>query len=133
MSMLKANMKILLVDDVSTMRKMIKGHLQQMGFTNVSEAEDGEPAWKLIQEGIEKKQPYEFIISDWDMPGLNGLELVKNIRSFEPTKKLPFLMITADADQTTVVTAVKAGVNNFIIKPFSVATLKEKIDKIFNK
>jgi len=131
--MLKASMRIMVVDDVPTMRKMIKGHLQQVGFKNVIEAEGGEAAWKMVLDGVANAQPFEFIISDWDMPGMNGLELLTKIRANEPTKKLPFLMVTADAEQTTVVTAVKAGVNNFIVKPFSVATLKEKIDKIFNK
>jgi two-component system chemotaxis response regulator CheY len=131
--MLKASMRIMVVDDVPTMRKMISGHLKQVGFKSVTEAESGESAWKLIQDGVANSQPFEFIISDWDMPGMNGLELLTKIRATEATKKLPFLMVTADAEQTTVVTAVKAGVNNFIVKPFSVATLKEKIDKIFNK
>ncbi len=131
--MLKASMKIMVVDPVTTMRKMIKQNLLQMGFKNVTEAEDGASAWQLIQESVANKTPYEFIISEWEMPGMPGLELLKNIRSTPATQKLPFLMMTSDTNQTTVVTAVQAGVNNLVVKPFSVATLKEKIDKIFNK
>jgi two-component system chemotaxis response regulator CheY len=123
--------KILIVDDMSTMRKIIKNMMGKMGCTNLYEADDGEPAWQMIQDAHELGQPYQFIVSDWNMPKLTGLDLLKNIRSDEKFKALPFLMVTAEAEQSNVIVAVKAGVSNFVVKPFSIVTLKEKIDKIF--
>ena len=123
--------KILVVDDMGTMRKIIKNMLTKMGCSNLTEADDGLPAWDMIQAANEQGQPFDFIVSDWNMPGMTGLDLLKNIRADERFKKLPFLMITAEAEQANVVIAVKAGVSNFIVKPFSIITLKEKIDKIF--
>ncbi|NOT77795.1 MAG: response regulator [Bacteriovoracaceae bacterium] len=128
---LKADIKILVVDDMSTMRKIIKNMLGQIGFTNITEADDGATAWPMIQNAIKEGNPYEFIVSDWNMPQMSGLDLLKNVRSTSGLEKLPFLMITAEAEQGNVVIAVKAGVSNFIVKPFSAAVLKEKIDKIF--
>jgi two-component system chemotaxis response regulator CheY len=128
---LKADIKILVVDDMSTMRKIIKNMLTQIGFTNITEADDGATAWPLIEGGIKEGKPFEFIISDWNMPQMSGLDLLKNVRSTSGLEKLPFLMITAEAEQGNVVIAVKAGVSNFIVKPFSAQVLKEKIDKIF--
>ena len=129
---LKADMKILVVDDMATMRKIIKNMLGQIGFTNISEADDGSTGWVKIEEAIEAGDPYEFIVSDWNMPQMSGLDLLKKMREIDSLKDLPFLMITAEAEQGNVVIAVKAGVSNFIVKPFSAQVLKEKIDKIFN-
>ncbi len=128
---LKADIKILVVDDMSTMRKIIKNMLGQIGFTNIAEADDGATAWPMIENAIKEGTPYEFIVSDWNMPQMSGLDLLKKVRSTSGLEKLPFLMITAEAEQGNVVIAVKAGVSNFIVKPFSAAVLKEKIDKIF--
>jgi two-component system chemotaxis response regulator CheY len=130
---LKANMKILVIDDMSTMRKIIKKMLNEVGFTNLTEADDGATAWPMMQKAHEDGEPYEFIVSDWNMPIMSGLDLLKKVRASEEFKQLPFLMITAESEQGNVVIAVKAGVSNFIVKPFSAATLKDKIDKIFNK
>lgn len=130
---LKADMKIIVVDDMATMRKIIKNMLSQIGFTNIQEADDGATAWPLINQAKENGEPFEFILSDWNMPQLSGLELLKKIRSTPGLEKTPFLMITAESEQGNVVVAVKAGVSNFIVKPFSAQVLKEKIDKIFNK
>lgn len=130
---LKANMKILVIDDMATMRKIIKNMLGQIGFTNIQEADDGATAWPIIEKAREVGEPFEFIVSDWNMPQMTGLDLLKKMRAMEEYKKLPFLMITAEAEQGNVVIAVKAGVSNFIVKPFSAQVLIEKIDKIFNK
>lgn len=124
-------MKILVIDDMSTMRKIIIKMLTQMGFTNISEADDGAVAWPMMLEAHQAGQPFEFIVSDWNMPQMTGLELIKNIRADENLKKTPFLMVTAEAEQGNVVIAVKAGVNNFIVKPFSAQVFKDKIAKIF--
>lgn len=128
---IKSDTKILIVDDMSTMRKIIKNMLSQIGFTNISEADDGATAWPLIEGAIKDGKPFEFVVSDWNMPKMTGLDLLKNVRSTPGLEKLPFLMITAESEQGNVVIAVKAGVSNFIIKPFSAQVLKEKIDKIF--
>ena len=128
---LKADIKILIVDDMTTMRKIIKNMLSQIGFTNITEADDGAVAWPMIENAITSGVPYEFIVSDWNMPQMSGLDLLKHVRATPGLEKLPFLMITAEAEQGNVVIAVKAGVSNFIVKPFSAAVLKEKIDKIF--
>lgn len=125
------NQKILIVDDMSTMRKIIKNMLTKMGCKQLDEADDGLPAWDMIQQAYEIGQPYEFIVSDWNMPGMTGLDLLKKLKADERFNTLPFLMITAEAEQSNVIIAVKAGVSNFIVKPFSIVTLKEKIDKIF--
>lgn len=130
---INANMKVLVIDDMATMRKIIKNMLGQIGFKNLHEADDGATAWPMIQEAHASGEPFEFIVSDWNMPQMTGLDLLKNIRESDNFKHLPFLMITAEAEQGNVVIAVKAGVSNFIVKPFSAQVLKEKIDKIFNK
>lgn len=128
---LKAGMKILIIDDMATMRKIIKNMLGQIGFKNLSEADDGATAWPMIQEAQAAGIPYEFIVSDWNMPQMSGLDLLGHIRGSEEFKTLPFLMVTAEAEQGNVVIAVKAGVSNFIVKPFSAQVLREKIEKIF--
>lgn len=124
-------MKIIIVDDMNTMRKIIKGMLQKMGCDNLTEANDGIPAWELIQAAHAAGKPFDFILSDWNMPGMTGLDLLKNVRSKPEFKTTPFLMVTAEAEQANIVLAVKAGVSNYIIKPFSPDTFKTKLDKVF--
>lgn len=123
--MLKASMKILIVDSQEFMRKSLKDTLQQVGFKNIITAETG-------KEALEKMAEIEFVIADWEIGEIDGLELLKKIRGDAKTKALPFLMVMAQADQAKVISAVKAGANNFLVKPFSSANIKEKIDKIFN-
>jgi two-component system chemotaxis response regulator CheY len=119
------NLKILIVDDFATMRKVIRNLLKQGGFENVAEAEDGMAALKVL-----KSQPVDFVISDWNMPNMSGLELLKAVRADEELKEMPFLMVTAEALKDNVVAAVKAGVSNYIVKPFTAEVLNEKIEKI---
>jgi two-component system, chemotaxis family, chemotaxis protein CheY len=121
-------MKIMVVDDFSTMRRIVKNLLKQLGFENMDEAEDGEQALAKLRNG-----KFHFIISDWNMPNMTGIELLKNVRSDPELKGIPFLMVTAEADKEKVVEAIKAGVNNYILKPFTAESLKEKMDKIFEK
>ena len=128
---LKADMKVLVIDDMSTRRKIIKNMLKKIGFTNITEADDGATAWPMIEEAYNNNEPFEFIVSDWNMPQMSGLDLIKKMRADERFKQTPFLMITAEAEQGNVVIAVKAGVSNFIVKPFNEAVLKDKISKIF--
>lgn len=124
-------MKVLIVDDMNTMLKIQKSMLKKMGFTNITEANDGKPALKLIHEAHDAGEPFEFIMSDWNMPDMSGLDLLKNLRADERFKKVPFLMVTAEAEQANVVEAVKAGVSNYVVKPFTYDSLMAKIAKIF--
>ncbi|NPV05759.1 MAG: chemotaxis protein CheY [Syntrophaceae bacterium] len=119
------NLKILIVDDFATMRKVIRNLLKQGGFENIVEAEDGAAALRVL-----KSQPVDFIISDWNMPNMSGLDLLKAVRADDELKALPFLMVTAEALKDNVVAAVKAGVSNYIVKPFTAEVLNEKIEKI---
>jgi two-component system chemotaxis response regulator CheY len=119
------NLKILIVDDFATMRKVIRNLLKQGGFENIVEAEDGVAALKILQS-----QKVDFVISDWNMPNMSGLELLKAVRGSDDLKELPFLMVTAEALKDNVVAAVKAGVSNYIVKPFTAEVLTEKIEKI---
>ena len=121
------NITILAVDDFSTMRRIIRNMLKQLGYNNILEAEDGAVALRLLQGG-----KVDFVISDWNMPNMNGLELLKAIRADQNLKPIPVLLVTAEALKENVVEAVKAGVNNYVVKPFTAETLKEKIDGIFS-
>ncbi len=121
------DMNILVVDDFSTMRRIVKNILRQLGFNNIIEADDGTTAMaKLNSEKI------DFVITDWNMPKMTGMELLKEIRADDKLKTLPVLMVTAEALQENIIAAVKAGVNNYIVKPFDAKTLGEKINKIFS-
>ncbi len=123
-------MKILIVDDSSTMRRIIGNVVMQLGFTKDSfdEAEDGVKAWKLLSESR-----YDVILTDWNMPNMNGLELVKKVRSEGIHQKTPIIMITTEGGKGEVITALKAGVNNYIVKPFNAEVLKEKLDGVLKK
>ncbi len=122
------NMKILVVDDFSTMRRIIRNILKEIGYTNVDEADDGSTALEKLKGG-----GFQFVITDWNMPNMPGIELLKAIRQDDALKHTPVLMITAEAAKENVVTAVQAGVNNYIVKPFTAAALKERIDLILEK
>ncbi|HET6514303.1 MAG TPA: chemotaxis response regulator CheY [Thermodesulfovibrionales bacterium] len=121
-------MKILVIDDFSTMRRIVKNILKQLGYENIEEAEDGLQAYTKL-----KNDAFGFVVSDWNMPNMDGLELLKKVRSDPELKALPVLMVTAEAEKEKVVEAIKAGVNNYIVKPFTAEVLKEKMDKIFEK
>jgi two-component system chemotaxis response regulator CheY len=120
------NIKILIVDDFSTMRKIIRNILTQLGFKNILEADDGTTALEIL-----KKEKVDLIISDWNMPKMSGLELLKAVRSDENLKDVPFVMVTAEAQKENILEAIKYKVNQYIVKPFTPETLKEKLDKIF--
>lgn len=118
---------ILVVDDFPTMRKIVKSVLKQLGFTNIQEAEDGQKGLDILKSDSK----IQFVVSDWNMPNMTGIELLKAVRADPKLKHLPFLMVTAEADKDNIVEAVKSGVSNYIVKPFNAATMKEKIEKIF--
>ncbi|MGB0454184.1 MAG: response regulator [Bacteriovoracaceae bacterium] len=126
-------MKILVVDDMAVMRKIIKKVLVSLGYENLVEADDGVPAWELLNEHHNKGEPFEFVVSDWNMPNMTGLDLLKKVRADEKFKSLPFLMVTAEGEKSNVVIAVKAGVSNFIVKPFNAETFKAKMDAVLQK
>lgn len=121
-------MKILVVDDFSTMRRIIKNLLKDLGFTNVQEADDGSTALPMLQQG-----DFDFVVTDWNMPGMQGIDLLRAIRASDSLKHLPVLMVTAEAKKEQIVAAAQAGVNGYVVKPFTAATLKEKLEKIFER
>ena len=120
------NMRILIVDDFSTMRRIIKNILRQLDLNNVVEADDGTTAWEVLN-----KDHIDFIISAWNMPQMTGIELLRKVRASEDFGHLPFLMVTAEAQQSNIIEAAQARVSNYIVKPFTAETMKQKIDKIF--
>ena len=120
------NMRILIVDDFSTMRRIIKNILRQLDLNNVVEADDGTTAWEVLN-----KDHIDFIVSDWNMPQMTGIELLRKVRASEDFGHLPFLMVTAEAQQSNIIEAAQARVSNYIVKPFTAETMKQKIDKIF--
>lgn len=122
------DIKIIIVDDFATMRRIVKNILKQIGFNNIEEADDGATALPLI-----KTQNFDLIVSDWNMPQMSGLELLKAVRADDQLKDTPFLMVTAEAQKENIIEAVKAKVSNYIIKPFTAETLAEKIKKIFGE
>ncbi len=122
------NMKILIVDDFSTMRRIVKNLLRDLGFNNTQEADDGLTALPMLKKG-----EFDFVVTDWNMPGMQGIDLLKHVRADAELKHLPVLMITAEAKREQIIEAAQAGVNGYIVKPFTAATLKEKLDKIFDR
>jgi len=125
---LDKNMKILIVDDFSTMRRIIKNLLRDLGFNNTQEADDGQTAWPMLQTGN-----FDFLVTDWNMPIMTGIELLQKVRADEALASLPVLLVTAEAKKEQIVEAAQAGVNGYVVKPFTAITLKEKIDKIFER
>jgi two-component system chemotaxis response regulator CheY len=123
-----SKIKFLVVDDFSTMRRIVRNLLKELGFTNVEEAEDGAAAWQKLKQG-----GYDFVITDWNMPNMDGMTLLQTIRSHPATQSLPVLMITAEAKKENIVAAAQAGATGYIVKPFTAATLNEKLNKIFEK
>ena len=122
------DMKILIVDDFSTMRRIIKNLLRDLGFNNTAEADDGATALPILQSGS-----FDFLVTDWNMPGMTGIDLLKAVRADAKLSKLPVLMVTAEQKRDQIIEAAQAGVNGYIVKPFTAVTLKEKIDKIFER
>ncbi len=120
------SMKILVVDDMVTMRRIVKNVLKQLGFSNIEEAENGQDGLQKLRAG-----QFNFVVSDWNMPVMTGIDMLRAIRADEKLKAIPVLMVTAEAQQSNLVEAVQAGVSNYIIKPFTAETMQEKLAKIF--
>ena len=124
--MAQSNSKFLVVDDFATMRRIIRNLLKELGFSNVDEAEDGVNALAKL-----RSERFDFVISDWNMPNMTGIDLLRNIRADEQLKSLPVLMVTAEAKKENIIAAAQAGASGYVVKPFTAATLDEKLKKIF--
>jgi two-component system, chemotaxis family, chemotaxis protein CheY len=122
------NTKFLVVDDFSTMRRIVRNLLKELGYTNVDEAEDGQMALSKL-----RSEQFDFVITDWNMPVMDGLTMLQNIRADSALAKLPVLMVTAEAKKENIIAAAQAGANGYVVKPFTAATLDEKLSKIFEK
>lgn len=123
-----SKLRILVVDDFSTMRRIVRNLLKELGYTNVDEAEDGAVALQKLKGG-----GFEFVVSDWNMPNMDGLTLLQSVRADPNLRRLPFLMITAEAKKENIIAAAQAGASGYIVKPFTAATLADKLAKIFEK
>ena len=121
------NMKVLIVDDFATMRRILKNILKQIGFSNIAEADDGKTALAKL-----KDRKFDLVLCDWNMPEMSGLELLQKVRSDDELKDTPFVMVTAEAQKDNILEAVKAGVNNYVVKPFTAETIGEKLKKVFD-
>lgn len=128
MAAIDKSIKVLVVDDFSTMRRIVKNILNSLGFDNIEEAEDGAEALKKVKAG-----GIGFIISDWNMPNMMGIDFLKEVRADDNTKEIPFLMVTAEAQKENVMEALQAGVNDYIVKPFTADLLEEKLTSIYDK
>ena len=128
MSNIDRNVNVLVVDDFSTMRRIVKNLLKELGFSKFDEADDGARAWPMVQTG-----KYQLIVSDWNMPEMTGIELLKRVRADEKLKDTAFLLITAEAKKSQILEAAQAGVDGYIVKPFTAATLAEKLEKVFER
>ena len=122
------NLRILVVDDFPTMRRIVRNLLKELGFTNVEEAEDGQQALESLSQGS-----FELVISDWNMPNLDGLEMLRRVRANPATTTLPVLMVTAEAKKENIIAAAQAGASGYVVKPFTAAVLEEKLGKVFEK
>ncbi len=123
--------KFLVVDDFATMRKIIKKVLGELGYKNVIEAEDGKPALEILKESSRSSEPINFVISDWNMPGMTGFDLLKAVRSDDSLKSLPFMLVTAESEQKNIIEAAKAGVSDYVVKPFNASTLRVKLESVY--
>ncbi len=121
------NMRFLVVDDFSTMRRIVRNLLKELGFSNVDEAEDGQVALHKL-----KNSQFDFVVTDWNMPNMTGIELLKAVRADPQLKHLPVLMVTAEAKKENIIEAATAGASGYIVKPFTAATLDEKLKKVFS-
>lgn len=131
--MFSPDTKFLVVDDFATMRKIIKKVLAELGYTQIEEADDGKPALELLQSHHASGKPFGFVISDWNMPGMTGIDLLKSCKEVPHLKDLPFMLVTAESEQKNIIEAAKAGVSDYVVKPFNAQTLKAKLERVYNK
>jgi two-component system chemotaxis response regulator CheY len=125
--------KILVIDDMLTMRKIVKRTLNELGFTNLTDAADGADGWSKLSDAASKGSPFQMIISDWNMPVLTGIELLKKVRESRELAKTPFVLLTAEAEKTQVIQALKLGVSGYIVKPITAQQISEQLTLVYNK
>lgn len=125
--------RVLVVDDMASMRQVVKGQLRRIGFNNIFDADDGAKAFALVEIQLQQNEPIGLILSDWNMPGTPGIEFLKNIRANPATAKLPFIMITAEGEKGQILEAIKLGVSQYLVKPFTPATFDEKLLAVWKK
>ncbi len=125
--------KVLICDDMLTMRMIIKKTLTTLGFTSISDFSDGAKAWAGLEDAAAKGEPFQLILSDWNMPNMTGIDLLKKVRGDERFKALPFLLITAENEKSQVMEAIQAGVSQYVVKPFTPEALKEKLESVYKK
>lgn len=128
-----ADLRFMVVDDMATMRKVISQQLKNMGATQIVEASDGSVAKQLLEKAITQNLPTQFIVSDWNMPTVSGIELLKFCRTHATYKNVPFLLVTAEAEMGQVSEAITAGVDNYVVKPFTPASFSEKMNAVYAK
>lgn len=131
--MFEQSTRFLVVDDFATMRKIMKKALNDMGYTDVVEADDGDVALNIAKEEHKNGKPFQFIISDWNMPKMQGIDLLKNLKQHDYYKDIPFMMVTAEGEQKQIIEAIKSGVSEYVVKPFSPAIIKSKIERVYTK
>jgi len=131
--MFSPNTKFLVVDDFATMRKVVKKVLMELGYSDIHEAADGKLALEAIQQAKAVNQPFQCIVSDWNMPNMSGLELLKTCKADPSFKDLPFMLVTAESEKDQIIEAAKSGVSEYVVKPFNAATLKEKLTRVYQK
>lgn len=131
--MFPSDTKFLVVDDFATMRKIIKKVLNELGYTNVEESDDGKNALPVIHAAHDAGKPFQFVISDWNMPGMQGIDLLKACKADPRFQSMPFMLVTAESEQKHILEAAKAGVSDYVVKPFNSATLKAKMERVWAK
>lgn len=131
--MFPANSRFIVIDDFATMRKIIKKTLTELGYSNIDEAEDGAKALPMIQASAAQGAPYACVISDWNMPNLTGIDLLRACKAEGKLKDIPFMLVTAEGEQKQIIEAAKAGVSDYVVKPFTPQTLKEKLTKVWHR
>ncbi len=125
--------RVLVLDDMMTMRKIVAKNLKELGFTDISEGEDGTVGWALLEKALAENKPIQLVLSDWNMPKLSGLDLLKKVRADNRFKDLPFVLITAESEKSQVIEAIKAQVSNYVVKPFTSKHLQEKLEATYSK
>lgn len=131
--MFPSDTKFLVVDDFATMRKIIKKVLNELGYTNIEEADDGKNALPMLQQAATTSAPFTFVISDWNMPGMTGIDLLRACKADANLKSMPFMLVTAESEQKHILEAAKAGVSDYVVKPFNAATLKAKMERVYQR
>ena len=131
--MFAENTRILVIDDMKTMRMVMKKTLKQLGFSNIEEADDGDTAWPMIEQSFNSGTPFQLIMSDWNMPKLSGIDLLRKVRAEPRMAALPFVLVTAESEKAQIMEAIKAGVSQYVMKPFNAETLQTKLEAVNQK